>query len=59
MYGLPKKVRSHLGGENIDVWRFMIFQHGDKWAIITRSSIHNERIEHSWRDVFRCGTDFL
>lgn len=53
-YGLPQRVRSDLGGENIDVWRFMIAQHGHDQAVITGSSTHNERIERLWRDVFRC-----
>ena len=53
-YGLPQRVRSDLGGENVDVWRFMISQYGDERAVITGSSTHNERIECLWRDVFRC-----
>ena len=53
-YGLPQKVRSDLGGENIDVWRYMIAQHGNERVVITGSSTHNERIERLWRDVFRC-----
>ena len=45
-YGLPTKVRTDHGGENIDVWRMMISEHeeGDK-CVITGSSTHNERIE--------------
>ena len=54
-YGVPLRVRSDLGGENVDVWRFMIAQHnGDESVVITGSSTHNERIERLWRDVFRC-----
>lgn len=53
-FGLPQKVRSDLGGENVDVWRYMIARHGDERAVITGSSVHNERIERMWRDVFRC-----
>lgn len=53
-HGLPSKVRSDLGGENITVWQYMIEQHSSESAIITGSSTHNERIERLWRDVFRC-----
>lgn len=53
-YGIPQKVRSDLGGENVDVWRYMIYQHSSDRAIVVGSSTHNERIERLWRDVFRC-----
>lgn len=54
-YGLPLRVRSDLGGENVDVWRYMVAQYdGDEYAVITGSSTHNERIERLWWDVFRC-----
>ena len=53
-YGLPEKVRSDLGGENVDVWRYMVEQHSSTSSVITGSSTHNERIERLWRDVFRC-----
>ena len=52
-YGIPSRVRSDLGGENVDVWRYMIEQHNSESAVITGSSTHNERIERLWRDVFR------
>ena len=52
-YGLPERVRSDLGGENIEVWRFMIEQHSSESSVITGSSTHNERIERLWRDVTR------
>ena len=53
-YGLPNKVRTDLGGENAGVWRYMIEEHSCWSAVITGSSVHNERIERLWRDVFRC-----
>lgn len=53
-YGLPSRIRSDLGGENVDVWRFMVEQHSTQSAVITGSSTHNERIERLWRDVYRC-----
>ena len=53
-YGVPRRVRSDLGGENVDVWRYMVSLHNDENVVITGSSTHNERIERLWRDVFRC-----
>lgn len=53
-YGIPERVRSDLGGENTEVWRYMIEHHADLSAVITGSSTHNERIERLWRDVHRC-----
>ena len=54
LHGLPNRARSDLGGENVDVWRYMIEQHSSNEAVITGSSTHNERIERLWRDVYRC-----
>ena len=56
LHGLPLKVRSDMGGENTEVWRYMIEQHSSDSVIITGSSTHNERIERLWRDVHRCVT---
>ena len=53
-YGLPDRVRSDRGGENIDVWRFMVNIHSSHSAVIAGSSVHNVRIERLWRDVYRC-----
>ena len=53
-YGLPTKVRSDLGGENIRVWEYLIDEHGSSNAVVVGSSTHNERIERLWRDVQRC-----
>ena len=53
-YGLPRKLRTDLGGENVDAWEYMVTQYGgDESTIITGSSVHNERIERLWRDVSR------
>ena len=54
LHGLPNRLRSDLGGENVEVWRYMVEQHASADAVITGSSTHNERIERLWRDVFRC-----
>lgn len=53
-YGLPSKVRSDMGGENVAVWQYMIEEHRSESVVITGASTHNERIERLWRDVFRC-----
>lgn len=51
-FGLPDRVRSDHGGENIDVWRYMLETHNcDPACVLTGSSTHNERIERLWRDV--------
>lgn len=55
-FGLPDKVRSDKGGENTDIWRYMLYHHRnmEPSCIITGSSTHNQRIERLWSDVFRC-----
>ena len=53
-HGLPERLRTDLGGENVDAWRYMVEQHASTSAVITGSSVHNERIERLWRDVYRC-----
>ena len=52
-YGLPRKLRTDMGGENVDAWHYMIQQHGNESCVIVGSSVHNERIERLWRDVHR------
>lgn len=47
-------MRTDLGGENVDIWRYMVEEHESESAVITGSSTHNERIERMWRDVYRC-----
>ena len=54
VHGLPERIRTDLGGENVDVWRLMLEEHNSTTAIVTGSSAHNERIERLWRDVYRC-----
>lgn len=53
MYGIPSRVRSDKGGENVDVWSYMTRVRGsERSSYITGSSVHNSRIERLWRDVY-------
>jgi len=50
-YGLPLKVRSDHGGENVSVWQYMYEKRLNADAVIVGSSVHNQRIERLNRDV--------
>ena len=56
-FGIPSRVRSDNGGENVRIWEFMEQVRGyDRGSYITGSSVHNTRIERLWRDVYEAVT---
>ena len=53
VHGIPKHVRCDLGGENVKVAEYMLLKREIKTKpVITGRSVHNQRIERLWRDVF-------
>ena len=53
-FGLPSRIRTDQGSENVGIVDYVISRRGtDRGSAITGNSTHNQRIERLWRDVYQ------
>ena len=50
--GIPSRIRTDKGGENVMIWEYMENERGpNRESYLAASSVHNQRIKRLWRDV--------